>query len=215
MDSTRSPQNLEATVEHAHEVGRQILDTGGSRILDAVAWLSAHLVALDRTVHREVARRLPDGAVLVKTQRRVGREVERLLRVLERQVTGDMLTSSVDVIKVRERIDELLEEHRRREHRILDELSERLSDSERTGLADKYNEALRHAPTRPHPAAPHSGPLGGLALRFDAARDRIRELLDAHQVPMHEEPKTRRLGRWGRYVAGDAAFTDRSGRRAG
>lgn len=60
-------------------------------------------------------------------------------------------------------------ELRRREEHIL----ERLGDD--PALAVRLQHALDHAPTHPHPHAPHHGPLAHLARRLDAVRDHLRD----------------------------------------
>jgi hypothetical protein len=208
MTASTTDESLRETLQAAPAETRRLLQQRSPRALDGIAWLASHLVAIDRTIYRRASHL--DGAAqsLVEEQRRLSHELERLLRVLERHATGDMLMAGMDVVAIRQQILRLVDEHEGRLRSLIELLRTQLSVAEQRSLAADYIEVLQHAPTRPHPAAPHHGLLGALAVRVDAVRDRIRELLDAHEVPMHAQPVQRPTTRWARYLAGSTDFTD-------
>ena len=72
-----------------------------------------------------------------------------------------------------------------------------------TALEAAYAKALAGAPTRPHPHAPHRGPLGRLAFRVDAWRDHAMDVMDGRHAPVPRRMRTvREPGRWARYLLG-------------
>ena len=95
---------------------------------------------------------------------------------------------------------------------MLQRLAERLSPDEQRQVTAAYQEALQHAPTRPHPHSPHAGWLGALAFHVNAWRDRIMDTLDSRHLPTprrHREPvRSGRRARGLLAVASPASATD-------
>jgi hypothetical protein len=118
--------------------------------------------------------------------------------MIERRHSGDVLAGGLSADRLGERISELITEHRAAQARILDALAQSLDEAAMAKLADSYNDALEHAPTRPHPHLHR-----GLMFRLDALWDRILDTMDGRHVPLPRVPRTRITpGRWGAYLLG-------------
>jgi hypothetical protein len=186
-------------VYHAEAEAKRLLDTAGTAPLDVVAWLSAHLAALDRSVYPTARRALPDGSRLVANNRAIAVRLTRTLRVVERRHSGDGLASGLNADRLFSNLRSLVDEHHVAEGQLIDRMMEVLSDTEQDALISSYESALEHAPTRPHPHLHR----GGLMFRIDGLRDRILDAMDGRNVPVpriahsHIEP-----GRWGSYLLG-------------
>lgn len=208
--SPKSVQNLRSgsrqdqplhVIEDAYERALAALDDPGAPPLDAVVWMCAHLAAVEHVVQRELTRYLdaPD----VSAFRRNAVALERTLRTLEQLASGDALTSRVDGVSVRRAFLDQLQAQADHEHRLLDRLAERLSPAEQSRLVADYERALWHAPTRPHPHAPHGRLLGWLAFHLNGPRDRIMDTLDSRPTPTPHRPrKPIKSSRWGDYFLG-------------
>ena len=192
---------LARVVEHAPQ---QALDAlSGKRTLDAVGWASAHLAAVERAIHPVAVRRLSDGDTVVTASRHLSAHIEDGLRTLERLHTGDALVARIDGVRLRRRLAALVDDH----IRVLDELvallDDALSPADQHALAASYRRALEHAPTRPHPHAPHTGALGRIAFRVDALRDRVMDVMDSRHVPAPRAPREPvQPGPWGLWLLG-------------
>ena len=190
--------DLRSTLGQAHdEADRLLADPEGSR-LEVVAWLSAHIAAFEHAVYPVVKREVPDGAVLVDEDRDVVTRLARTLRMLERRHSGDILATGLSADLLGERVSGLVTEHREVLSRILDALEQSLDEPAMSELARAYDDALAHAPTRPHPHL-HSG----FMFRLDAIWDRVLDTMDGRHVPL---PRVRRPRmsptRWGSYLLG-------------
>src|SRR4051812_24176434 len=147
---------VDALVE-AHQHAVEALAT--DRPLDAVAWLSAHLAASQRTVHR-AARRAPEARSALDGLRTADRELERLLRHAEQHHSGDALAAQLNAKRLDADLRRALDAHARAEWDLVTGL---LAGVDGDALAASYDAAIRHAPTRPHPHVPHGGLLGAAA----------------------------------------------------
>jgi hypothetical protein len=199
-NSTNEPhRTLHSVVTHAEAEVERLLETAGTAPLDVVAWLSAHLAALERAVYPVVKHELPDGERVITQHREIASRLIRILRVLERRHSGDVLASGLDSERLFGNLKQLVEEHHVAEAQLVDRLVGSLSDSAQLTLITAYESALKHAPTRPHPHLSR----GGLMFRLDGLRDRILDAMDGRHVPV---PRlTRRHvtpGRWGSYFLG-------------
>lgn len=171
--------------------------------LDAVVWLSAHLAAAQRTVHT-AARREPQAARALERARVADRELELLLRRTEQHHAGDSLAAQLDEARLDRSLRRALDRHEIAEHELLLSLADALAPEAIDAVQGDYDAALRHAPTRPHPHAPHRGALGAAAFRIDAIRDRLMDTMDGRHVPLPRTPRvTVTPGRWGSYVLGE------------
>jgi len=171
--------------------------------LDAVVWLSAHLAACLHTVHR-AAKQVGAAEPALLALRSADRELERLLRQAEQHHAGDSLAAQLDGKRLETHLHAAIETHARAEADLVRALVEGLDTTDVETLMSAYAEALRQAPTRPHPHAPHRGMLGAAAFRIDALRDKVMDTMDGRNVPSPRRTREpARAGRWGRYVLGE------------
>ena len=197
--SPKPDRDLASVVDFAETEAERLLDTDGAPPLDVVAWLSAHMAALDRTVYPVAKRAIPDGPRLVGRQREISSRLARLLRVVERRHSGDVLASGLSSDRLSASLRTLLDEHHAAEREMLDGLAATLDDDAKTALVESYESAMKHAPTRPHPHLSR----GGLMFRFDSLRDRILDAMDGRHVPIPRLAHRRIVpGRWGAYFLG-------------
>jgi hypothetical protein len=198
--------DLRSVVTHAEAEAERLLDTAGTAPLDIVAWLSAHVAALNRAVYPVARRSLPDGSDLVAKNREIVGRLIRTLRVVERHHSGDALASGLNAERLFESLRTLVAEHHLAEGQLVDRLVESLNASDQKALITSYESALEHAPTRPHPHLSRSG----LVFRFDGLRDRILDGMDGRHVPVPRLTKEHiRPGRWGSYLLGRQHDGDR------
>ena len=196
----RQDQPLHA-IEDAYDHALAALTDEHAPPLDAVVWMCAHLAALQHVVHREMTR-LCNGPD-VNAFRRSSLQLERTLRTVEQLACGDALTLNVDGGTVLRSLVTQLRAQAEQEHRLLDRLSECMPAAEQRRLVADYERALTHAPTRPHPHAPHGRMLGWLAFRLNGPRDRIMDTLDSRPTPTPHRPrKPIKSTRWGDYFLG-------------
>lgn len=193
---TIDTSSVTAAVDAAHAGALAAMDD--QRYLDAVVWLSAHLAAMQRSVHR-AARRSPYLAEV----RAADRGLETVLRRVEQHFAGDGLAAQFDESELDGALRRSFELHCRTEKALIDDLTESLPLEQLPALATAYADALRHAPTRPHPHVPHNGILGAVAFRIDAWRDKVMDTMDGRHVPApRDEPTRKTPGRWGNYLLG-------------
>lgn len=187
---------IEAT-NAAHRGALAAMDD--DRYLDAVVWLSVHVAAMQRSVHRAARR----SAALAEL-RAADRGLEAVLRRVEQHFAGDALAAQLGESELDGALRRAFELHCRTERALLDELTESLPREQLAALAVAYAEAVRRAPTRPHPHVPHNGVLGAVAFRLDAWRDKMMDTMDGRHVPApRHEPSRKTPGRWGRYLLGE------------
>ena len=189
------------TLADAHQQALDALEAGNA--MDAVVWLSTHLAACQHTVHR-VAARTGGAARALAALRAADIELERMLRRTEQHHAGDSLAAQLSEERLDTVLRRALERHAVAERDLVGGLVDVLDDAVVDDLVTSYDDALRHAPTRPHPHTPHRGVLGALAFRVDAIRDKVMDTMDGRHVPA---PRTSREparpGRWGSYVLGE------------
>ena len=193
---------LTETLDDAHDKALAALDEG--KHLDAVVWLSAHVASGERAVHH-AARRLSGGARLALARARAAdHDLEVVLRRAEQRYSGDSLAAQLDTVRLERDLRHALDRHALAECEVVTAIADQLDPGVLDEVAASYDAALRHAPTRPHPHAPHRGLLGAVAFRVDAMRDRVMDTMDARHVPSpRTERQTRTPGRWGLYVLGE------------
>ena len=189
------------TLVEAHQQALDALDAGNA--MDAVVWLSAHVAACQHTVHRSAAR-MRDATRALGALRAADVELEHMLRRAEQHHAGDVLAAQLSEDRIDVVLRRALERHATAERDLVAGLVERLDDGEVDELMASYDDALRHAPTRPHPHTPHRGLLGALAFRVDAMRDKVMDTMDGRHVPAPRTSReTPKPGRWGSYLLGE------------
>jgi hypothetical protein len=201
--STTSAQDPHQIVTDAGRRALEILRSPEADQLEAVAWASAHLAAVTRTLVPLAARTLPDASDEVTALRRATAHLQVHLRRLEQLHSGDGLVSRIDDIAVHDSARDDLERYLVLESHLLRRLFAELGPESSAAAAAAYEKQLGSAPTRPHPHTPQRGALGALAFRVDAMRDRVMDTMDGRHMPI---PRPRRSvpepGRWGRYLLG-------------
>jgi hypothetical protein len=171
-------------------------------VSDAIAWLSAHIGAVEQVVHPVVRRHLSDGASRLAAQRGVDHELKTVLRLIERHHSGDVQVALVEH-DAREVLLRRALEHAEHEEVILRAVDRSLTAQERRLLVIRYQRALRDAPTRPHPHLPNHGPLRSLGYRLSRIRDRALDVMDSRSVPVPRRARTTvPTGKWGLFLLG-------------
>jgi hypothetical protein len=189
------------TLADAHVHALDCLDS--DRPLDAVVWLSAHVAAAQRTIH-PTGRHSPGGALALRTLRTADGALEHVLRRAEQHFSGDGLAAQLDEQRLDHALRQALAAHDRAERALVRLLADDADAGQLAAVAAAYADALEHAPTRPHPHAPHRGLLGAAAFRVDAWRDRVMDTMDGRHVPAPRASRpTLAPGKWGRYLLGD------------
>jgi hypothetical protein len=198
IDAPRSI--LEETLDDAHWQAHTALFVTDSP-MEAVVWLSAHVAAVVKTIEPAAAR-LADEAVIARHHDALHR-LQHVLRVAERLHSGDALASGLDPARLRDALAHALRQHEQAESALIQAIERVLPEDQASQLVASYCDALEHAPTRPHPHAPHHGVLGAIAFRVDALRDRVMDTMDSRHVPLPRRPhEPAARGRWGSYLLG-------------
>ena len=144
-----------------------------------IARLSGHLAAMRRSVY-------PSAAGQPGRERRLraeclsrARAVEWTLRLLECRLSGDVAAARVAIPEVSAVLAWHLDGYWPAELALVASVEDRsaVEDSER--LAWRYQRALTHGPTRPHPRCPRSGTRGVLALWLHSRWDRVLDTMDS------------------------------------
>lgn len=180
------------------QADRQISD---NQRLQAVAWLSAHLAAMQHSIHPIIRHRLDDGAVLEAELRTSTHNLMALLRLVERHEGGDLLAAHVDVARLTDDLRSAMNLHVDFERHVAEQLTAVLDPHEQTELVAAYDAALRTAPTRPHLHLTHPGFLTPAIYWFERARDKLLDTMDGRHVPVPRkvrQPVER--GRWSHYL---------------
>ncbi len=190
-------------VEHPHDQALAALRDPETSSLAAVSWGATHLASVARVLHPQARRVLPHGRARLRSVVEADRRLQRALWRLDRRLTGDVHVAAQEVRNLEQDVEVALQEHARREHDLLDELVDQVPQREQEVLATRIADAVRSAPTRPHPDAPTSGVAGALAYRIDAGADHLRDLMDSRVVPTpHDVRAPQAVSRWGAYVMG-------------
>lgn len=196
----RHEHPLVALLDSAHDQAFAALDE--ERTLDAVAWMSAHLAAARRALHKPAHKNRSVEKGLT-AQHEADERLDSMLRMAERHVTGDVLASSLDTHRLLDALRDAIIEHARCERDWVNELLAAGDADYRDQLQSSYEEALLHAPTRPHPHTPHDGVLGAAAFKLDALRDRVLDTMDGRHAPTpRREREVKKKGPWGQYLLG-------------
>ncbi|MGW7356258.1 hemerythrin domain-containing protein [Streptomyces sp. NPDC054802] len=135
--------------------------------------LVRHAVAEEEYLYPAVRRHVADGAALADKELEDHARVEELLKDLEGAEPGQ---STFDTAMAR-LVATVTEHVQDEEGRLFPLLQEACTSERLNELGDKVRQAKKTAPTRPHPAAPHTPPankiLGPGAGLVDRARDML------------------------------------------
>ena len=145
----------------------------------AIARLSGHLAAMWRTVYPHA-----DGHVGTDGQLRAvclirAREVEWALRLFQCQMSGCVSAVGRPPAAVLVMLAQRLDSYRSAEGVLVTWLEDQLPAEGRERLAEKYRRSLTHAPTRPHPRCPRTGPLRHVAFWLHGRWDRLLDTMDS------------------------------------
>jgi hypothetical protein len=133
----------------------------------AIARLSGHLAAMWRTVY-------PHADCLDRA-----REVEWALQLLQCQLSGCVSAVGRPPAAVLIMLTQRLDSYRSAEQVLVTWLEDQLPTESRERLARKYRRSLTHAPTRPHPRCPRTGPLRHVAFWLHGRWDRLLDTMDS------------------------------------
>ena len=195
---------LALSVEAAHERSLLALTNLNTPRLAAVAWLSAHVAAVDNVLLPIMRQRSIASRQELREQRAVNRRLQRETRVLEQVLAGDALVARVDALGARDRVVSALAQHAAGEHLLLDRLAQDLGATLTDQVAARYVHALVAGPSRPHPYLPTGmGKLGTALASAASVRDHLLDRLDGRPSPIpRQRPARPEPGRWGHYLLG-------------
>jgi len=145
----------------------------------AIARLSGHLAAMWRTVYPQAASRADADGQLRAVCLGRGREVEWTLRLFQCQLSGDVSAVGRPAAVVLRQLAQRLDSYRSAEGALVTWLEDQLAAEGREKLARKYRRALTHAPTRPHPRCPRTGPLCHAGFWLHGRWDRVLDTMDS------------------------------------
>ena len=144
-----------------------------------IARLSGHLAAMRRSVY-------PSAAGQSGRERRLraeclsrARAVEWTLRLLECRLSGDMAAARVSVPELSAVLAWHLDGYWPAELALVASVEDRSAVEDTEKLARRYQRALTHGPTRPHPRCPRSGTRGLVALWLHSRWDRVLDTMDS------------------------------------
>jgi Hemerythrin HHE cation binding domain len=188
----------------AQEKGPDLTDPrNGSRVFDtAVAAISAHVSAMMTVLYPAMRRSLPDSHGDLRKLERDAREMASVMRGMEQHLNGDTNRPSESISELRADLEALFETHKRTEEALLARLESVWSADERKEWTTKFENAMRHAPTRPHPHLPRSHALLTPAVGLSARWDHILDTLDARAVAGRPVRQPGPPGLWGWYLLG-------------
>jgi hypothetical protein len=145
----------------------------------AIARLSGHLAAMWRTVYPRADDQLDPGGQLRAACLSGAQEVERVLRTLERRLSGDIAAIGLPLTAAPALLAAQLATYRLAEGELIARIEDSLPAEGCERLAHAYRRALASAPTRPHPGTPHTGPLRHLVFWLHGRWDRLLDTMDS------------------------------------
>jgi hypothetical protein len=154
----------------------------------AIARLSGHLAAMWRTVYPQAAGRTGADGQLRAACLSHGREVEWTLRLFQCQLSGEVSAAGRSAASVLTLLAQRLDSYRSAERALVTWLEDELAAESRERLARKYWRAFTHAPTRPHPRCPRSGPLCQAGFWLHGRWDRVLDMMDSRPGVSHDFP---------------------------
>lgn len=212
---TTDPQTLTAEVKNEHLALRALLEAATEpappddararlRAMDAfVVGVCEHLGAEAEVLHPTAQELLPDGATAVRESAPCHTSLQRQMRTLEQQLWGDARSAPAELSDLRDDLEATFDEHVRHDEALAARVDEALEPEQRQLKVDDLRRAALHAPTRPHPHAPQSGPLAR-PVRWLAGRwDDVLDTVDVRSTAGERSARPRQpLGLWSGYVVG-------------
>lgn len=172
-----------------------------------ISALSEHVAVMERVLHPVLLRRCPDDP-RVGALAPLAAKIVRAMRGLEQHLYGDGRAPQAGPEELHAQLVGLLAEHAELEEALLRQVESGMSVEERRDLADRLETASRHAPTRPHPHAPHSPRLVPLAFRLNALWDDALDAMDVRQVSGRRRRQPKPVGLWGSYLFGSGLVSE-------
>jgi hypothetical protein len=180
LPGSRAERPLAAGIGATHGAVGEVQDVDEPEVgYQAIARLSGHLATMWRTVYPHA-----DGHVGTDGQLRAvcldrAREVEWALRLLECQLSGCVSVATRPQAAALAGLAQRLDRYWSAERVLVTWLEDQLAAEGRDRLAGKYRRALTHAPTRPHPRCPRTGPLRHVAFWLHGRWDRLLDTMDS------------------------------------
>lgn len=212
---TSRPETLADEIRTEHSALRALLESAtqpappddaraGLRAMDAfVVGLCEHLGAEAEVLHPVAQELLPDGESAVADSAPCHTSLQRQMRMLEQQLWGDARSAPIGLSELRDQLESTFDEHVRHDEALAVRVDEALDPEERPRKVEELRRAAAHAPTRPHPHAPQTGPLAR-PVRWLAGRwDDVLDAVDVRSAAGERSARPRRpLGLWSGYVVG-------------
>jgi hypothetical protein len=148
-----------------------------------IAGACSHLGGVEETILPIARRRLPHGRGMVAEYVAHARELERALHRLNARLYGEAHASRQPHRTPWPRIGEWLVEHAERESVLLDSVLWTVTAEEAHVLARRIAYVAEHAPTRPHPYAPHTGLAGRVSHRVLGVADGFWDGAQGRSIP--------------------------------
>jgi hypothetical protein len=190
-------------------------DAGPQRMRQLAAGFMAsvcsHLVGVEETILPIAQRRLPHGRGMVTEYVAHARELERALHRLNARLYGEAHESRQPHRTPWPRIGEWLVEHAERESVLLDSVLWTVTAEEARVLTRRLAYVAQHAPTRPHPYAPHTGLASRVSHRVLGVTDGFWDGAQGRSIPHTTHSRANpRNSLLTSYVLGVPTFEDTS-----
>ena len=169
---------------------------------------SKHLNAVDAVILPEVNRRMPDHKHLVHDYLHSAKGLEVALAQAKAHVYGSVFEARHPWDAVWADVAEALAHHRRCETELVDALAGQVPAGELDALTERLHRAESSAPSRPHPYAPHTGPIGLVVRRVMHVVDAFWDMAEGRMVPEPSRPARKRPGRFTQYLLADPRFDE-------
>jgi hypothetical protein len=174
-----------------------------------MASASRHLNAVHDVLLPAARHRLPAGHDLVAGYVSQARKLEQALHAVKAWAYGDVNARHLHGHELWTELGGLLGDLESREQDLVDGLGSTMTGSEVATLTDRLQRGEEHAPTRPHPYTPHTGPLGRLVHRAWSLADTFWDSAESRVIPHRDRPPhPRRNSLITRYVMGSPRFDD-------
>jgi len=173
-----------------------------------LAIASKHLNAVDATLLPTARKRLPDGHHVVHDYLHSARHLEVMLAHVKARAYGSVFEAGHHWNEVWADVAEALSAHRRCESDLAEQLTATMDGGELDELTEKLHRAESHAPTRPHPYAPHTGLPGLVVRRIMHAVDSFWDTAEGRMDPTPNRPQKKKPGLLGQYFLADPRFDE-------
>lgn len=171
-----------------------------------ISALSEHVAVMERVAHPVLLRRCVGDPRLGRLAP-LAAKIVTAMRGMEQHLYGDARAPREELPELHARLMGLVSEHAEVEEALLAQAESGMTQEERRDLAARLETASAHAPTRPHPHAPHSPRLVPLAFRLNALWDDALDAMDVRQVSGRKRREPKPVGLWGSYLMGSGMTT--------